>query len=74
MKTYIPLLAKSGILCKMGAVGAPHQFSQIPLMFTISGSLVGGLADNQECVDFCAKHKIYPDCEIIDAKQLDWAF
>jgi uncharacterized zinc-type alcohol dehydrogenase-like protein len=57
LKTYIPLLAKSGILCQMGAVGAPHQFSQIPLMFNrfkIGGNLVGGLADHQECVNFCA--------------------
>ena len=42
--------------------------------FTLAGTLVGGLADHQECVDFCAKNKIYPDCEIIEANQLDWAF
>ncbi len=42
--------------------------------FTIGGTLVGGLIDHQESVDFCAEHKIYPDCEIIEAKQLDWAF
>ena len=40
--------------------------------FTLAGTLVGGLADHQECVDFCAKNKIYPDCEIIEANQLDW--
>lgn len=37
----------------------------------VSGSLIGGIASTQECVDFCAKHGIYPDCETITADRLD---
>ena len=40
----------------------------------IAGSLIGGIKATQECIDLCAKHKIYPDCQLIEANQIDWAW
>ena len=77
LNVYIPLLAKSGNLVQIGAATAPHTLSQLPLMFgrlSVSGSIIGGVEATQECVDFCAKHKVYPDCKVIEAKEIDWAW
>ena len=77
LNTYMPLVAKSGTLVQLGLVAKPHAVSQLPLMFgrkSIAGSLIGGIAPTQECVDFCAKHNIYPDCETILADKLTWAW
>jgi uncharacterized zinc-type alcohol dehydrogenase-like protein len=40
----------------------------------IAGSLIGGIAETQECLDFCAKHQIWPDCETVLANKLDWCW
>mmetsp|Transcript_14380 Transcript_14380/g.33543 ORF Transcript_14380/g.33543 Transcript_14380/m.33543 type:complete len:151 (+) Transcript_14380:138-590(+) len=34
---------------------------------SLTGTMIGGIALTQECVDFCALHKIYPECELVDA-------
>jgi uncharacterized zinc-type alcohol dehydrogenase-like protein len=77
LNTYMPLLAKSGTLVQLGLVTTPHPVNQLPLMFNrqkIAGSLIGGIAATQECLDLCAKHKIWPDCQVIEANQIDWAW
>ena len=61
----------------MGACFGPHTVSQAALMFnrlSISGSLVGGIRETQEMMNFCFKHKIYPECHFIEAKDIDWAW
>lgn len=74
LNVYLPLVAKNGgNLCQLGLVNEPHKVNQLDLLMPkkmISGSLIGGIAATQECVDFCAKHNIYPDCEIITADKL----
>ena len=40
----------------------------------VAGSLIGNLADTQEVLDFCAKHGIGPDIEIIDIQNVNEAF
>jgi len=40
----------------------------------MAGSLIGGIKETQEVVDLCHKHNIYPDCEMIEAKQIQWAW
>lgn len=47
------------------------------LMFkrqTIAGSLIGGIAATEECLELCAKHQIFPDTELIEANKIDWAW
>lgn len=39
-----------------------------------AGSLIGGMPNTQECLDFCGEHKIFPDCKLIEAKEIEWAY
>lgn len=79
INTYLPLLAKGGAtIVQLGGVTTPMTLSQLPLMFnrmSVAGSLIGGIRETQECIDFCFKHGIYPDCETVEAKDIDrcWA-
>jgi uncharacterized zinc-type alcohol dehydrogenase-like protein len=41
---------------------------------SISGSCIGGINATQECVDFCSKHNILPDTQLVEAKEIDWAW
>merc|ERR1719436_255475 len=73
VSTYLPLLAKKGVLVQLGLVLGAHQVNQMPLMFnklSIAGSLIGGIPETQECIDFCAKHKIIPITKIVKATDL----
>jgi len=79
INTYIPLLAKGkGVLVQLGGVTSPHGVQQFPLMMgrlSIAGSLIGGIKETQEVLDMCFKHGIYPDCKMVEAKDIDdcWA-
>jgi len=41
---------------------------------SLTGSLIGGIADTQEMLDFCAKHQIWPESELIKADKIQWAW
>jgi len=71
---YLPLLANKGKLVLLGAALKPHSVSGIPLMYrklVITGSVIGGIPETQECIEFCEKHKIVPKTKLITADQLD---
>lgn len=71
---YLPLLKKDGTLVQLGLVLSDHQVQQFPLMMkriSIAGSLIGGMPETQECMDFCAKNKIIPDTKVIKADELE---
>ena len=67
---YLGMLAQNG---KMVMVGIPpdpmsmHAFQIIPGRKTIAGSLIGGIKETQDMLDFCAKHKITCPHELITA-------
>ena len=70
---YAKLLDKRGTLVLLGlqvtpvAVGAPH------FVFTrksVTGSLIGGIKNTQEMIDFCCEKNIYPEIEVIDASKI----
>ena len=74
MSHYLPLLALNGTVVQLGIVGSPHTLNQETLILrrlNIAGSLVGGMKETQDCMDFCAKHSIVSNHEIIKADQLD---
>lgn len=74
---YLPLLAPKGTLVQLGLVLTAHQVVQMPLMFhkqSIAGSLIGGLPETQECIDFCAHHNIVPLIKVIKSTDLDDCF
>lgn len=75
--TLVGLLSTNGTLVQLGAVPAPQPISQFALMMgrkSIAGSAVGGMKALQECVDFCYKHDVYPDVEVVDAGDIEQVY
>lgn len=74
---YTPLLDVDGTLVIVGQVGPINELMTIPLIMgrrRIAGSLIGGIAETQEVLNFCAEHNVYPDCEMIRMDQINDAF
>jgi uncharacterized zinc-type alcohol dehydrogenase-like protein len=74
---YLRLLRVDGTLVTVGAPSAPdsfHAFSLIGGRRSLAGSAIGGLADTQEMLDFCAAHDIKPAIELIDADEVGEAY
>ena len=74
INTYLPLLAISGVIVQLGVARKPHQINQMQLMMkklTITGCLIGGLPETQDCIDFCSKHDIIPKIKIINSNSID---
>jgi uncharacterized zinc-type alcohol dehydrogenase-like protein len=64
-------LKVGGTMVLLGAIGKPFELSAFPLLFnnhSIEGSLVGGIPETKEMLEFCAKHNIVPDSKVIHAK------
>jgi uncharacterized zinc-type alcohol dehydrogenase-like protein len=74
---YLSMLRVDGTLVNVGAPTEPdkyHVFSLIMSRRSIAGSLVGGIRETQEMLDFSAQHGIAPKIEVIRADQVDEAF
>ncbi len=74
---YLPLLDARGTMVIIGQLGSVGDPSTVPLIFanrSIAGSLIGGIAQTQEVLDFCAQHTIHPECELIEIDQVNDAF
>jgi uncharacterized zinc-type alcohol dehydrogenase-like protein len=68
LNAYLGLLRRDGNLTLVGAPDKPLAVSAAPLLFgrrSVSGSLIGGLAETQEMLDFCGKHGVSADVEVI---------
>lgn len=74
---YLGMLKRDG---KMVCVGAPPTPAQIPAFNlimnrkTLAGSLIGGIPETQEMLDYCAEHDIVSDIEIINIKDINEAY
>jgi len=74
---YTPLLDVDGTLAIVGQVGPMENFMSAFLVLgrrRVAGSLIGGIKETQEVLDFCAEHDIYPICEMITPDQLNDAY
>lgn len=74
---YLPLLDIDGTLVIVGQLGLVDETSTLPLLMgrrRISGSPIGGMAETQEMLNFCAKQGILPDCEMIAIQDINAAF
>lgn len=75
---FLELLKRDGTLCLIGAPEHPHPSPSINnLIFKrrqIAGSLIGGLKETQEMLDFCGKHHITSDVEIIPIQKINEAY
>lgn len=78
LDAYTKLLKRDGTLVLLGVPASPHPAPSAGLLIfgrkTIAGSLIGGLPETQEMLDFCADHGIVADIEMIGAHQIDEAY
>lgn len=71
------MLKTDGVLICVGAPDEPAQvpaFSLIPKRVSIAGSMIGGIAETQEMLDYCAEHNIVSDVEVISIQQINEAY
>lgn len=74
---YLSLLRVDGTLVNVGAPGKPDQYNVFSLLMgrrSIAGSLVGGIRETQEMLDFSAEHGIAPKIEVVRADQVSEAY
>lgn len=74
---YLGLLRLHGVMVCVGVPPQPVTVPAINLIFgrkSIAGSLIGGIAETQEMLDFCAEHNIVSDIELINADQVEMAY
>jgi uncharacterized zinc-type alcohol dehydrogenase-like protein len=77
LNPYLPLLDVDGTLVIVGQVGPLAELSSIPLLTgrrRVAGSPIGGIAETQEMLDFCARKNVLPDCEMLRMEQINEAF
>jgi uncharacterized zinc-type alcohol dehydrogenase-like protein len=77
LNAYLSLLAVGGTLVNVGAPSHPLSVSVFSLIMkrrSFAGSLIGGIPETQEMLDFCAEHHITPEIEIVSADAIDVAY
>ena len=77
VQPYLPLLDVDGTLVLVGQVGPVGALNSVPLLMgrrRISGSPIGGIAQTQEMLDFCAEKGVLPDVETIRMDEINHAF
>jgi alcohol dehydrogenase (NADP+) len=75
---FLNSLKRDGTMCLVGAPATPHPspgvFGLIFRRRSLAGSLIGGIAETQEMLDFCAAHQIVSDIEMIAIQQINEAY
>jgi uncharacterized zinc-type alcohol dehydrogenase-like protein len=75
---YLNLLKRDGTMCLVGVPNAPHPAvnpgNLVLKRRQLVGSLIGGIKETQEMLDFCAKHKIVSDIETIPINYINTAY
>jgi uncharacterized zinc-type alcohol dehydrogenase-like protein len=77
VNAFLSLLAAEGTLVSVGAPPEPleiNAFSLIGGRKSFAGSMIGGIPETQEMLDFCAEHGIGADIELIKADDIDSAW
>jgi uncharacterized zinc-type alcohol dehydrogenase-like protein len=77
VNAYLALLKRDATLTQVGAPEKPlsvHAFSLIFKRRNFAGSLIGGIAETQEMLDFCAEHGITSDIELIAIQDIETAY
>jgi alcohol dehydrogenase (NADP+) len=74
---YLGLLRTNGVMICVGLPSGEEQLSPFNLVLgrrSIAGSLIGGLPETQEMLDYCGRHKIAADVEVIPIQQVNQAY
>ena len=77
ISTYINLLKRDGNITLVGAPPKPLDVAAFSLLIrrrSLSGSLIGGIAETQEMLDFCGEHNITCDVEVIPIQKVNEAY
>jgi uncharacterized zinc-type alcohol dehydrogenase-like protein len=76
INAYINMLRRDGNITMVGAPEKPLPVSVFGLLMRrrFSGSLIGGIAETQEMLDFCGKNNITSDVEVIPIQKLNEAY
>jgi len=78
LDAYLQLLKREGTMVLVGAPAEPHPspgvFNLILKRRQLAGSLIGGIRETQEMLDFCAQNKIVSDIEVIPMNYINTAY
>jgi uncharacterized zinc-type alcohol dehydrogenase-like protein len=77
INTYLGVLKRDGVLCLVGVPPEPMPVAAFNLIMPrrqLAGSLIGGIAETQEMLDFCAERGIACDIELIKIDQINEAY
>lgn len=77
VNAYLSLLKLDGTLCLVGAPENPMPVSAFSVIIprkNFAGSLIGGLPETQEMLDFCSKHNLVCDIEMINIQDINAAY
>ncbi|MTW11126.1 alcohol dehydrogenase catalytic domain-containing protein [Pseudoduganella eburnea] len=78
LDAFLVLLKRDGTMTLVGAPATPHPspnvFNQIMKRRAIAGSMIGGIPETQEMLDFCAEYGIVADIELIRAEEINVAY
>lgn len=78
LNAFLALLKRDGTMALVGAPASPHPSPQVFQLIMkrrkLAGSLIGGIPETQEMLDFCAEHGIVADIELIRAEEINAAY
>jgi uncharacterized zinc-type alcohol dehydrogenase-like protein len=78
LDAFLALLKRDGTMTLVGAPASPHPspqvFNLIMKRRSLAGSMIGGIPETQEMLDFCAEHGIVADIELIRADEINNAY
>jgi uncharacterized zinc-type alcohol dehydrogenase-like protein len=78
LDAFLTLLKRDGTMTLVGAPATPHPSPQVFNLIlkrrSLAGSLIGGIPETQEMLDFCAEHGIVADIEMIRADEINTAY
>ncbi|MCE6951279.1 NAD(P)-dependent alcohol dehydrogenase [Cereibacter sphaeroides] len=78
LDAFLTLLKRDGTMTLVGAPATPHPspnvFNFIMRRRSLAGSMIGGIPETQEMLDFCAEHGITADIEMIRAEEIETAY
>lgn len=77
INTYLNLLRRDGVMVLVGVPEKPYELAPFQLIVkrrSLSGSLIGGIRETQEMLDYCAEKNITADVEVIPVQKIEEAY